>query len=117
FDLAGINISDFASFAGADDHAGVAGHVFFHARRHDRRLRDPPRDRIALHVRTHQRAVASSCSRNGIKPAETPTIWLGATSMYWIFSIGTITKCVRYRAMFLSPLSFPFSTVAPAVPR
>ena len=26
--------------------------------------------------------LASSCSRNGIKPAETPTIWLGATSMY-----------------------------------
>ena len=25
--------------------------------------------------------LASSCSRKGIKPAETPTIWLGATSM------------------------------------
>ena len=26
--------------------------------------------------------LASSCSRNGISPAETPTIWLAATSMY-----------------------------------
>ena len=26
--------------------------------------------------------LASSCSRNGIRPAETPTIWPGATSMY-----------------------------------
>ena len=25
---------------------------------------------------------ASSCSRNGIKPADTPIIWLGVTSMY-----------------------------------
>ena len=26
--------------------------------------------------------LASSCSRKGISPAETPTIWAGATSMY-----------------------------------
>ena len=26
--------------------------------------------------------LASSCSKNGINPAETPTIWLGATSIY-----------------------------------
>ena len=36
--------------------------------------------------------LASSCSRNGIRPAETPTIWLGATSMYCTLSIGTISK-------------------------
>ena len=39
--------------------------------------------------------LASSCSRNGIRPAETPTIWLGATSMYWTLSIGTISKSAR----------------------
>ena len=36
--------------------------------------------------------LASSCSRKGIKPAETPTIWLGATSMYCTWSTGTIWK-------------------------
>ena len=33
--------------------------------------------------------LASSCSRKGIRPADTPTIWLAATSMYWTWSIGT----------------------------
>ncbi len=33
--------------------------------------------------------LASSCSRNGINPAETPTICFGEMSMYWIFSDGT----------------------------
>jgi hypothetical protein len=36
--------------------------------------------------------LASSCSRNGIRPADTPTIWLGATSMYSMSSAGTSTK-------------------------
>ncbi len=39
--------------------------------------------------------LASSCSRKGIRPAETPTIWLGATSMYWTWSTGTISKSPR----------------------
>ena len=38
---------------------------------------------------------ASSCSKKGIKPAETPTIWLGATSMYCTLSIGTNSKSER----------------------
>ena len=32
--------------------------------------------------------LASSCSRNGIRPAETPTICLGEMSMYWTCSAG-----------------------------
>ncbi len=39
--------------------------------------------------------LASSCSRKGIKPAETPTIWLGATSMYWTSSGFTMRKSAR----------------------
>ncbi|MGC3969562.1 MAG: hypothetical protein QM775_20080 [Pirellulales bacterium] len=39
--------------------------------------------------------LASSCSKNGIKPADTPTIWLGATSMYSILSDGTSWKSAR----------------------
>ena len=36
--------------------------------------------------------LASSCSRKGIKPADTPTIWLGATSMYCTWSTGVNSK-------------------------
>ena len=36
--------------------------------------------------------LASSCSRKGIKPAETPTIWAGATSMYSTWSVGMSVK-------------------------
>ena len=43
--------------------------------------------------------LASSCSRNGIRPAETPTICFGETSMYSILSAGTSTKSPRCRAM------------------
>jgi len=38
---------------------------------------------------------ASSCSKNGIKPAETPTIWQGEMSMYWTASGTTISKSLR----------------------
>ena len=51
--------------------------------------------------------LASSCSRNGIKPAETPTICLGEMSMYWIWSTATVTKSVWYRAVRIEPLSLP----------
>ena len=37
---------------------------------------------------------ASSCSRNGIRPAETPTICFGEMSMYWTWSTPTVWKSV-----------------------
>ena len=54
--------------------------------------------------------LASSCSRNGIRPAETPTICLGEMSMYWIWSTGAVTKSVWYRAVMIGPLSLPWSS-------
>ena len=48
--------------------------------------------------------LASSCSRNGIRPAETPTICFGEMSMYWTCSTGIVWKSVWYRAMTLSAL-------------
>ena len=53
-DAAGIDIGDGAGFLGPDDHAAVVGHVFFHAGRHEGRLGDQQRHRLALHVRTHE---------------------------------------------------------------
>jgi len=43
--------------------------------------------------------LASSCSKNGMSPADTPTIWLGETSMYSICSGCTISKSERWRAI------------------
>ena len=54
--------------------------------------------------------LASSCSRNGIRPAETPTICLGEMSMYWTCSVGIVWKSVWYRAMTGGPLSLPSSS-------
>ena len=54
--------------------------------------------------------LASSCSRNGIRPAETPTICLGEMSMYWTWSTGIVWKSVWYRAMTCGPLSLPSSS-------
>ena len=54
--------------------------------------------------------LASSCSRNGIRPAETPTICLGEMSMYWIWSTDAVTKSVWNRAVMIGPLSLPWSS-------
>ncbi len=50
--------------------------------------------------------LASSCSRNGIRPAETPTICLGLMSMYCTASDGTEAKSPPTRAMTRSSMIF-----------
>ena len=54
--------------------------------------------------------LASSCSRNGISPAETPTICFGLMSTYCTVSGLTTTKSPWNRAMTL-PASRPASSV------
>ena len=54
--------------------------------------------------------LASSCSRNGIRPADTPTICFGEMSWNWTCSVGIVWKSVSYRAMTVGPLSFPASS-------
>ena len=95
-----VDVGDRAVLQGLDDHARVDG---------DRTL-EPGGDDGRLGHRASGTAwrcmfepmsarLASSCSRNGIKPAETPTICLGEISMNWIWSTATVTKSVWYRAV------------------
>ena len=84
-DAVGVDVGDRALVAGPHEHAGVAG---------PRRAPGPCRRSAARPTSSGTACrcmlepisarLASSCSRNGISPADTPTIWLGATSMYWI---------------------------------
>ena len=52
-----IDVGHRAAILRPHEHARVLGHIFFHARRHARRLGLDQRDRLPLHVRAHQRAV------------------------------------------------------------
>jgi hypothetical protein len=63
-------------------HTAVAGHFGFQAGAHHRRVRADERHGLALHVRAHERAVGVVVFEEGNQLADTPTIWLGATSMY-----------------------------------
>ncbi len=56
-DAFGVHIGNGTALAGSDDHAAVDGDVALHTRGHDRRFRANQRHGLALHVRTHQRAV------------------------------------------------------------
>ncbi len=52
-----IDVGDSACGFRANDHATVGADVLLHARRNDRRVNFDKRDRLPLHVRTHQRTV------------------------------------------------------------
>ena len=56
-DLVAGDGGDFAGFLGDDHGARIAGDAVFQAGGHERRLGDEQRHGLALHVRTHQRAV------------------------------------------------------------
>ena len=56
-DAGGVDLVDDARTAGGDGGAGIARHRLFHAGADQRRLGLEQRHRLALHVRTHQRAV------------------------------------------------------------
>jgi len=53
--------------------AGVASDRLLHPGADERRLRLDQRHRLALHIRTHQRAVCVVVLKNGIKAAATET--------------------------------------------
>ena len=56
-DLVAGDGSDLAGFFGDQHGARIAGHAVFQTGGHQRRLGDEQRHGLALHVRTHQRAV------------------------------------------------------------
>ena len=70
-----------AGFLGDDDRAGVARDALFQAGGHQRRFGDQQRHRLALHVRTHQRAVRVVVLQERNQAAATDTSCLGETSM------------------------------------
>ena len=85
----GVDVRDGAGLLGPDDHAAVR------ARRPSpgRSRRSAARSRSSgtacrCMFEPISARLASSCSRNGISPAETPTICFGRQSMYWTFSAG-----------------------------
>ena len=80
---------------------GVFGQHGFHSGSNDRRLSDQQRHCLTLHVRTHKARFASSCSRNGIRPAETPTIW-GCDVIY-----RTISGSSQLKVSFVSSNNAP----------
>src|SRR6056297_846123 len=57
FDPRRVGEGDFAGAAGADDHATVPGDLAFHSGADDRGFGHQQRNRLSLHVRTHQCAV------------------------------------------------------------
>jgi len=73
----------------------------------DRRLRPQERNRLALHVRSHERAVRIVILQKGISAAETETICLGETSIYWTSSAVTSLNSPATRAETLGTEILP----------
>ena len=57
FDTKRIDVGDFSSSSSMNHHAGVFCDRFFHSCTNDRRLCDQKRNRLSLHVRSHQSTV------------------------------------------------------------
>jgi hypothetical protein len=79
--VVGAQVLDHAADLGDDHVTGVDRGAVLHAGADQRRLGLDQRHGLALHVRTHEARLASSCSRNGIMAVATEVICRGETSM------------------------------------
>ena len=80
-DLLGIDLCDAAGVLRKHDNAGVDSRFIFHTGADYRALGLEQRNRLLLHVRSHEARFASSFSRNGIIEVATETTIFGETSI------------------------------------
>ena len=93
-----------------DDRAGIARGDALHAGAHKRSLGAQQRNRLALHVRTHERAVGVVVFKERNQAGGHETSCLGLTSMYWISPTCLSTKLPAWRALTSSAVILPFSS-------